>query len=125
MRLLLDTHALIWALDAPDRLPAKVHEAFETSAVVFISAASTWEIAIKVAIGRLVFPIGELPQALADAAFQELPISIPHSLAAADLPLLHRDPFDRLLVAQAQHERLTLVTLDPDVRRYSVDTLWG
>jgi PIN domain nuclease of toxin-antitoxin system len=124
VRLLFDTHTLIWALDDPDRLPAKVSRAIDAGVVVFISAASTWEIAIKVAVGRLVFPINELPQALVDAAFQELPVSIAHSLGAAGLPLLHRDPFDRLLIAQARHERLTLVTRDPDIRRYPVDTLW-
>ena len=123
MRLLLDTHALIWALDEPDRLPAKIHEAFDTG-VVFVSAASTWEIAIKVAVGRLVFPIDALPGAMIDAAFEELAVNITHSLGAATLPLLHRDPFDRLLIAQARHERLTLVSRDPDIRRYPVDTLW-
>lgn len=124
MRLLLDTHALIWALHAPERLPAKILEALGAGVVVFISAASTWEVAIKVALRRLVFPIEALPSALADAAFQELPIRISHSLGAAKLPLLHRDPFDRLLVAQARHERLTLVTRDSDIRRYPVATLW-
>jgi PIN domain nuclease of toxin-antitoxin system len=124
VRLLLDTHTLIWALDDPHRLPAKVRGALDAGVAVFISAASTWEIAIKVAVGRLVFPIDELPQTLVDAAFQELPVSIAHSLGAASLPLLHRDPFDRLLITQARHERLTLVTRDPDIRRYPVDTLW-
>ncbi|HEX5079788.1 MAG TPA: type II toxin-antitoxin system VapC family toxin [Geminicoccaceae bacterium] len=124
MRLLLDTHALIWALDDPGRLPAKTRQAIDAGVVVFTSAASIWEIAIKVALRRLVFPIDELPDALTDAAFQELPISIAHSLGAAGLPLLNRDPFDRLLVAQARYERLTLVTRDPAIRRYPVDTLW-
>ena len=124
MRWLFDTHTLIWALDDPDRLPRKLRDALDAGVVVFISAASTWEIAIKVAVGRLTFPIDQLADALVDAAFQELPISIAHSLDAASLPLLHRDPFDRLLIAQARHERLTLVTRDPDIRRYPVDTLW-
>jgi PIN domain nuclease of toxin-antitoxin system len=124
VRLLLDTHTLIWALDDPDRLPANLRETIDAAVVVFTSAASTWEVAIKVAVGRLVFPIEELPAAVTDAAFRELPISIAHTLGAARLPLLHRDPFDRLLIAQARHERLTLVTRDPDIRRYPVDTLW-
>jgi PIN domain nuclease of toxin-antitoxin system len=124
VRLLFDTHTLIWALDEPDRLPASVRTALEAGVAVFISAASAWEIAIKVAVGRLVFPIDELPRAMIDAAFQELPISIPHSLGAAALPPLHRDPFDRLLIAQARYERLTLVTRDPDIRQYPVDMLW-
>jgi PIN domain nuclease of toxin-antitoxin system len=84
VRLLLDTHALIWALDNPERLPATTREAIDAGVAVFISAASTWEIAIKVAVGRLVFPIDELPRALIDAAFQELPIGIAHSLGVAN-----------------------------------------
>ena len=125
LRLLLDTHTLIWALQAPERLPPKVLEAFDRAgADVFVSAASTWEIAIKAALGRLRLPIASLPRALADAAFEELPVRIAHGLAMAQLPLIHRDPFDRLLVAQARHERLTLVTCDAAVRRYPIDTLW-
>jgi PIN domain nuclease of toxin-antitoxin system len=125
LRLLLDTHVLIWALEAPERLPSNVLSAFETAGVtVFASAASTWEIAIKIALGRLRFPIAELPGALAHAAFKELPVYIAHGLEMAQLPLVHRDPFDRLLVAQARRERLTLVTRDAAIRRYSVETLW-
>jgi PIN domain nuclease of toxin-antitoxin system len=125
LRLLLDTHALIWAVHAPERLPRTILEALGKAGVtVFLSAASTWEIAIKVALGRLRFPIAELPGAIADAALKELPVSIAHGLEMAQLPLIHRDPFDRLLVAQARHERLTLVTRDAAIRRYPVDTLW-
>ena len=125
MRVLLDTHALIWALDAPERLPQTFLDTLDKAGVtVFASAASTWEIAIKVALGRLRFPIEKLPTALSDAAFKELQVSIAHGLEMARLPLIHRDPFDRLLVAQARHEGLTLVTRDPTVRRYPIDTLW-
>jgi PIN domain nuclease of toxin-antitoxin system len=125
VRLLLDTHALIWALDAPERLPQTFLDSLGQAGVtVFASAASTWEIAIKVALGRLRFPIEKLPTALSDAAFKELQVSIAHGLEMARLPLIHRDPFDRLLVAQARHEGLTLVTRDPTVRRHPIDTLW-
>jgi PIN domain nuclease of toxin-antitoxin system len=125
VRLLLDTHALIWALDAPERLPETFLDILGQAGVtVFASAASTWEIAIKVALGRLRFPIEKLPTALSDAAFKELQVSIAHGLEMAQLPLIHRDPFDRLLIAQARHEGLTLVTRDPTVRRYPIDTLW-
>ena len=125
MRLLLDTHALIWALDAPERLPQTFLDTLDKAGVtVFASAASAWEIAIKVALGRLRFPIEKLPAALSDAGFKELQVSIAHGLEMARLPFIHRDPFDRLLVAQARHEGLTLVTRDPTVRRYPIDTLW-
>jgi PIN domain nuclease of toxin-antitoxin system len=125
LRLLLDTHSLIWALEAPERLSTAVREAFDRPSVtVFVSAASTWEIAIKVALGRLRFPLAELTAALADAAFEELPVRIADGLEMARLPLLHRDPFDRLLIAQARHQRLTLVTCDAAICRYPVDTLW-
>ena len=125
MRLLLDTHALIWALDAPERLPQTFLDTLDKAGVtVFASAASAWEIAIKVALGRLRFPIEKLPAALSDAAFKELQVSIAHGLEMARLPFIHRDPFDRLLVAQARHEGLTLVTRDPTVRRYPINTLW-
>ena len=125
MSFLLDTHALIWALDAPERLPQTFLDTLNKAEItVFASAASTWEIAIKVALGRLRFPIEKLPTALSDAAFKELQVSIAHGLAIARLPLIHRDPFDRLLVAQARHEGLTLVTRDPTVRRYPIATLW-
>ena len=125
MRLLLDTHTLLWAVHAPERLPPKVLDAFDRAEVtVAVSAASTWEIAIKVALGRLRFPIAELPHALAAAAFEELPVRIAHGMAMAALPLIHRDPFDRLLIAQARHERMTLVTCDSAILRYPIDTLW-
>ncbi len=125
LRLLLDTHSLIWALEAPERLSTTVRDAFDQPGVmVFVSAASTWEIAIKVALGRLRLPLAELARALVDAAFEELPVRIADGLEMARLPLLHRDPFDRLLIAQARHERLTLVTCDAAIRRYPVDTLW-
>jgi PIN domain nuclease of toxin-antitoxin system len=125
VRLLLDTHALIWALDAPERLPQAFLDTLDKAGVtVFASAASSWEIAIKVALGRLRFPMEKLPTALSDAGFKELQVSIAHGLEMARLPLIHRDPFDRLLIAQARHEGLTLVTRDPTVRRYQIDTLW-
>jgi PIN domain nuclease of toxin-antitoxin system len=123
--LLLDTHALIWALEAPERLPTTISDLLDQAdAVVFASAASIWEIAIKVKLRRLVFPLPATTRALSDAALHELQVTVPHALATADLPMIHRDPFDRLLIAQARHEGLTLVTRDPLIHRYPVDTLW-
>jgi PIN domain nuclease of toxin-antitoxin system len=125
MKLLLDTHALIWALGAPERLPQSfLHTLDKPGVTVFASAASSWEIAIKVALGSLKFPVEKLPTALSDAGFKELRVSIAHGIEMAKLPPIHRDPFDRLLVAQARHEGLTLVTRDPIMRRYPIETLW-
>ena len=125
MRLLLDTHALIWALEAPERLPPRIQNLLHQPRVaVFVSPVSTWEIAIKVALRRLTAPLAEMPRALADAAFLELPVSISQTHELAQLPPLHRDPFDRLLIAQARTEGLTLVTRDRVIRRYPIATLW-
>jgi PIN domain nuclease of toxin-antitoxin system len=86
---------------------------------VYVSAATTSEVVIKQAIGKLKKP-EDLPERIRDGGFRELPISIEHTIVAGRLPLLHRDPFDRMLVAQAQCEALTLVTRDSDIRRYEV-----
>lgn len=126
MRLLLDTHALLWALSAPGKLPAGIRAAVEDPAnIVFASAASAWEMAIKQARGKLDFPGADLAGALRRASLLELPVAIKHAAAAARLPPLHRDPFDRMLVAQAQVEGLSLVSRDPAVRKYQVTVLWG
>lgn len=125
MKLLLDTHALNWALEAPERLPQQILDLLKRpETTVFVSAASVWEIALKVAVGRLLFPLVDLPQALADANFRDLPVVAEHGLAAARLPDLHRDPFDRMLAAQTACEGMTLVTRDKALRRYPIDTLW-
>jgi PIN domain nuclease of toxin-antitoxin system len=123
VRLLLDTHALLWALSDVPRLREGAREALadpETS--VFVSAASAWEIAIKIGVGGLRAP-DDLDAQLEQKAFTPLEITIPHGLRAGSLPLLHRDPFDRMLVAQAQLEGLTIVTRDPNIARYGVATL--
>lgn len=126
MRLLLDTHALLWALDRPERLPGRVQSLFGQAGItVLASAVSTWEIAIKVALGRLAVPLADLPRALSGARFKELPVTVAHTLAIRSLPPIHRDPFDRLLIAQARHEHLTLVTRDRAIHRYPVATLWS
>lgn len=126
MRLLLDTHALLWALEAPQRLPPGVRAAIEdTDNDVFASAASAWEIAIKQSLGRLPVPRADLLEALSRASLTELPVTLRHAQATRSLPPIHRDPFDRMLVAQAQTEGLSLVSRDPWVRRYPVTVLWG
>ncbi|MCB0915734.1 MAG: type II toxin-antitoxin system VapC family toxin [Actinobacteria bacterium] len=122
MRLLLDTHALLWWLaDAPLSTVARDLIADPTN-VVYVSAASGWEISVKTALGKLVAP-DDLESSLTDCNFDSLPISFSHALAAGRLPPHHRDPFDRMLIAQAQHEGLTLITRDPRFEPYDVTTL--
>jgi PIN domain nuclease of toxin-antitoxin system len=126
LRLLLDTHALLWALEAPQRLPAGIRAAIEdTWNEVFVSAASAWEIAIKQSIGKLPVPRADLLETLSRANLTELPVTLKHAHATRLLPPIHRDPFDRMLVAQAQVEGLSLVSRDPAVRQYQVTVLWG
>jgi PIN domain nuclease of toxin-antitoxin system len=122
MRLLLDTHILLWALGEPTRLDHTTLDLLEdpTNEVLF-SAASIWEIAIKVRLGRADFPVR--PRAIAESAratgFIELPVRAATAAGVVDLPLHHRDPFDRLLVAQAIAEPARLFTADPKLAVYS------
>lgn len=123
MRLLLDTHVLLWALTDDARLRPEVRERIADGRTpVVVSAASAWEITIKASLGKLRVP-NDLPEQLEAARFEPLDVTIVHALAVGDLPDLHRDPFDRLLVAQAQVDGLTLVTSDPQVQRYDVEVL--
>ena len=121
MRLLLDTHVFIWATAAPGRLPAPVHVALTTpDNTILVSAATIWEIAIKRALGRLEFPLEELAAIMTRAGFDPLPIEFGHARAAGALPRHHTDPFDRMLVAQARAEGLTLVSDDAAIAAYDV-----
>ena len=125
MRLLLDTHVLLWIFLEPNRLPPRVAEAIRTPRnEVYVSAVSTWEIAIKAGLGRVEVPFEELETTLADTGVVELPVTIAHTLLVRDLPDHHRDPFDRLLVAQALAEAMTLVTHDHAIRDYAIPTMW-
>jgi PIN domain nuclease of toxin-antitoxin system len=126
VRCLLDTHALVWSLAKPGRLPKSVREIVEDPANdVFASAASAWEIGIKAALGKIQFPLAILDKAVSEAGFVELPVSLRHAMAIRDLPMHHRDPFDRLLVAQALREGLVLLTRDEVLSSYGVRTFWG
>lgn len=123
MRWLLDTHVLLWALGQPERLSAEIRTALRDPATdVRFSAASIWEIAIKSSLGRLDFIHDpEVVRAAAIASgFVELPVFGVHAAAVARLPPIHRDPFDRLLIAQAQIEPCVLVTRDPTLAAYPV-----
>ncbi len=120
MTLLLDTHALLWWLDDPQLLSKAAHKAISNGKnTVYVSAAVVWEIAIKRSLGKLDAP-HDLEGAMASNRFLPLPVTIPHALAVEMLPDHHRDPFDRLLIAQAQHEGFKLVSRDPHVPLYGV-----
>lgn len=121
MKLLLDTHLLLWAAGQPDRLPAAARAMIEDPAhhLVF-SSASLWEIAIKHGLGRADFRADSalLRRALLDNGYTELAITGRHAVAVAGLPPLHKDPFDRMLIAQATADGLLLLTVDPTLARY-------
>ena len=122
MNLLLDTHILLWALDEPERLKADMRALLENpDNEVFFNAASIWEIAIKARLGRIDFPAGpeDIIQAARDSGFTELPVRADAAAWVARLPLHHRDPFDRLMVAQALAEPMRLYTADPLLPPYS------
>ena len=124
MKLLLDTHAVLWWQGDDRRLPKAARAAIATADVVWVSAASGWEVAIKQGLGRL--RLAE-PFAVTVAAddFTELPMTLAHAARLATLPPRHRDPFDRMLVAQALIEKATLVSKDRALAAYGVDVLWG
>ncbi len=127
MRLLLDTHAFFWAAADPDQLHADARAAIEDSTnAVLVSAAVAWEISIKVALGKLTVPADPavwFPARVRSLGFQTLDISAAHGLAIAGLPDIHRDPFDRIMIAQAQIEGLAFVTRDPENQKYPVNIL--
>ena len=123
MNLLLDTHVLLWCLGFPDRLRRETRRKIEApDTVVFVSAASAWEIEMKRALGKLKAPL-DLDEQIEEKRFTELPVRIRHIRELRALPDLHRDPFDRMLVAQAIADNLMVVTSDDKVRAYPVKTI--
>jgi PIN domain nuclease of toxin-antitoxin system len=118
VNVLLDTHVLIW-WDVGRPIAAEARQAIEHADAVYVSAASAWEVAIKTALGRL-RSTRTVEEAASDSGFLELPITFRHVERVTGLPPHHRDPFDRMLVAQAAVEELTLVTRDPVFARYGV-----
>lgn len=121
--LLLDTHVFLWWRINDPQLNAEAREAIATAPIVFVSAASAWEAALKIAMGRLAIP-EPFGRGVDDSGFRRLPVTFEHAEAAAALPRHHGDPFDRMLVAQAQLEECTLVTHDRVLAPYNVPTLW-
>ena len=121
MRVLVDTHLLLWAVASSRRLPAEARSLIlDTANEVFYSAASVWEVAIKSGLRRRDFRANPaaLVRALARSGFAELPVTAVHAARVATLPAVHRDPFDRLLVAQSLAEPMTLLTNDGVLRGY-------
>ena len=122
MRLLVDTHILLWAIAEPQKLPVGSQAKLEAAEnEVLFSAVSIWELAIKLQIGRLELPVEleEITEAAKTMGFVELPVSAAHAASVRHLPLYHRDPFDRLLVAQAIYEPARLLTADRALGQYS------
>lgn len=119
MRLLLDTHIYLWVVDDNSKLSAIARALIRDSDEVFISSAVIWEAAIKTRIGKLAADIPRLVSAIIESGFQELPIRASHAAAVTHLPDFHRDPFDRILIAQSLCEHLSLITADKTLAAYS------
>jgi PIN domain nuclease of toxin-antitoxin system len=128
VRVLLDTHVFLWWNEDNPQLSKKARRIMADPAnTLVLSAASAWEIAIKVQLGKLRLPGGAASYVQDRAAHDHmdvLPIRLEHAAALQSLPLLHRDPFDRMLVAQSRIERLSILTGDPAIRNYAVDAIW-
>ena len=127
MKILLDTHCWLWWFLEPDKLGARAIELIsDRRNQIFFSAASAWEIAIKSSIKKLKLPDQPkpyIPTRLAEQGMTSLPITVEHALLVDELPFHHKDPFDRILVAQAQVENLSLMSADLKVSKYSVDII--
>jgi PIN domain nuclease of toxin-antitoxin system len=117
--MLLDTHVVLWWLTDDETLADEIKDQLDREPDVYVSAATIWEVAIKQAIGKLPEP-RELPERIRDSGFTPLDISSEHAITAGRLPMIHCDPFDRMLIAQAQCEDLTLVTRDENCQKYDV-----
>ena len=125
MNYLLDTHAFLWWLDNSDQLSENARKVIEDgNNRIFISHASQWEISIKVAINRLVFPMDKMEGEVDKNGFELLNITTSHIIQTVSLPMHHRDPFDRMLIAQTQSESLVLLSKDQIFSEYDVELLW-
>jgi PIN domain nuclease of toxin-antitoxin system len=127
VKCLLDTNVFLWGAGTPDKLNQQATNLLSSvSSELYLSAASSWEIAIKFALGALALPEPPsrfIPQVMRALALRSLDITHLHSIAAGELPWHHRDPFDRMLIAQARSEGMVLLTADTALRRYDVETL--
>jgi len=129
VRCLLDTSVFLWALGPYEMLSQEVQDILDSGKHdLYLSAASSWEIAIKSSLNKLSLPepaAQYIPNMLTTTGIRSLMISHVHALGVADLPSHHTDPFDRMLVAQAQQERMTLLTSDKEILKYDVRTMWS
>ena len=116
--LLLDTHVFLWWAENPSRLSKKVHTLINTHPEVYLSVVVAWEIEIKQAKGKLIGDPFNWPSVLSERLLISLPVTFDHVIKLRKLPLIHNDPFDRLLIAQAKHEGLTLLTTDKAILKY-------
>ena len=127
MKAILDTHAFLWALAGDTRMSRHARDIFAGSADLSLSIASIWEILIKVQSGKLNFPRPAGPYVLsrlAENRIKTLPISIDHLLTLERLPMHHRDPFDRMLIAQSVEEDWPIITADPMFKQYPIQVIW-
>lgn len=127
MRLLLDTHAFLWFIGDSPALSARAKSVLEAENELFLSIGSLWEIAIKLRLGKLslAMPAESLmTEHLIANSIETMPISVPHLIQLSTLPLHHRDPFDRLIIAQAIVERMPVVSADPAFDRYPIERMW-
>jgi PIN domain nuclease of toxin-antitoxin system len=127
MRALLDTHTFLWAISGNEKLSRRAREIFVGPSDLWLSVASIWEILIKAQCGKMSLPqpVGSyLMKKMAENRIEMLPVSLDHVLKIESLPMHHRDPFDRMLIAQSLHEKLPIVSSDIIFRRYDVELIW-
>jgi len=127
MNLLLDTHTLIWFLNGDEKLPDNVRDAIENpNNSKIVSIASIWEISIKISLDKFRFPNGfkRFLEMIDENGFELLPVTFEHAIIVSTLEFIHRDPFDRLLIAQCKNESLTIATKDENIRKYNIETIW-
>lgn len=128
MKLLLDTHVFLWWNEANPKLSRHVHQLLsDPKNDLYLSVASAWEMTLKVQSGKLGLPAATavyIPARINHYGIEPIPVTLAHVLAASALPTYHRDPFDRMLVAQGQVEGLPIVTHDSQIRKYAVETIW-
>jgi PIN domain nuclease of toxin-antitoxin system len=129
MKILLDTQCWLWWITTPEKLNRKAHRQIaDRSNIIYLSAASSWELAIKYSLGKLPLPEPPwqfVPKRLARDAITALPVEIMHALRVAGLPQHHQDPFDRLLVSQSMQEAIPIMTADKQFEPYEIQIIWA